>query len=241
MENPLLGGLTPTSTSTTSSTNITTSSATTSSSTRSSPCPCCSTRRQCWSVALAAVFLAVVVLVVAYTQSFWLTPPSVSIDLASVRLVAMSLSMSPPTWNTDVNFNLTLSNSLSVAVDLAAATADMFYLDGAQTVAHMANPKQAPPPAEYFLASGITAPGVVHLPASSPGSAVPVQVKAVNSFVQDTKVLSLAVRDCAVLPSGSGLYLRFYVTGQVSVSILPTLTVPRFQVDVYLAPPPCVR
>ncbi len=208
---------------------------------RPSPCPCCSTRRQCRIVTWAVAFLAAVALVVAYTQSLWLTAPNVSLDVASVRLVAMSLSMTPPTWDTDVTFNLTLSNPLSLAVDLVSAAADMFYMDGMQMAAHTADPQQTPPPAEYFLASGVMAPGVVRLPASSPGAVVPVQARAVNSFVRDTQVLSLAVRDCAVLPAGSGLYLRFYVTGRVAVSILPTLTVPRFHVDVLVAPPPCVR
>jgi hypothetical protein len=186
-------------------------------------------------VVLFTIALAVFI-EIAFVNAFWIPAPEFGFDLATLRLLGFTISLSPPTWNTYVTFNMSLSNPTFIDASVVSATVDMFYLDGAQQVAHRLNPN-SPLPEQYFLATAVSTSTDPIFIAAHQTATVPVFVQAVNSFIGNLQILSLVTRDCGA--NGSGLWLQFRISGRVQVWRFPTITVPPFVVDALTAAPPC--
>ena len=170
---------------------------------------CCRTRLRCRATVILAVVVAVAVLLAAYLNSFWLLPPLVKLPLSSVHLRSISFSSLPPSFNIFLSLNISITNRVALAVTIESASARVMYLDGAQVVAGLN-------PSEYFLATGSMSGSSVQVPAYARDVILPVDVVALGSPASPA-ALPLLIRDCTLLPRpGSGLYLRFYLSGMLS-------------------------
>jgi len=196
-------------------------------------CRCCCLTRLRRRITILSAAAAIALFIAAYFNDFWLLPPLASLPLSSIRLRSISFSLVPPVFNAFLSLNISLTNRVGFAVTIESASARMMYLDGAQIAAGSSSPDQ------YFIATGSMAAPPLPVPAFATDVIIPVDVVAVTAAATPL-ALSLIVRDCAVLPSGSGLHLRFYITGVARLPLLPPIPVPQFSVDVTAAQPPCV-
>ena len=165
---------------------------------------CCRTRLRCRATVFVAVAVAVAVLLTAYFNSFWLLPPLVSLPRASVRLRSIAFSPLPPAFSVFLSLNISITNRIALALTIRSATARVMYLDGAQVASGSSSPS------EYFVATGSMSGAPVPVPAYARDVVIPVDVAALGPPATPA-ALALLIRDCT--PRGSGLYLRFYLSG----------------------------
>ena len=168
---------------------------------------CCRTRLRCRATIFLAVAVAVAVLLTAYFNSFWLLPPLVKLPRASVRLRSIGFSPFPPALSVFLSLNISITNRIALSLTIQSATARVMYLDGAQVAAGSSSPS------EYFVATGSMSGPPVPVPAYARDVIIPVDVVALGPPATPA-ALALLIRDCTLLPRpGSGLYLRFYLSG----------------------------